>query len=54
MSNHALTFGTLAQEDTALLQPLYIVVGLLVFGLIFFWCHSPFSLPRPVKGSISS
>ena len=54
MSNHALTFGTLTQEDTALLQPLYIAVGLLVFGFIFFWCHSPFSLPRQVKGSTSS
>ena len=54
MSNHALTFGALTQEDTALLQPLYIAVGLLVFGCIFFWCHSPFALPRPVKGPISS
>ena len=54
MSNHTLTFGTLTQEDTALLQPLYVAVGLIVFGLIFFWCHSPFSLPRPVKGLIAS
>ena len=54
MSNHTLTFGTLTQEDTAILQPLCIAVGLIVFGLIFFWCHSPFSLPRQVKGSISS
>ena len=54
MSNHTLTFGTLTQEDTALLQPLYVAVGLIVFGLIFVWCHSPFSLPRQVKDSISS
>ena len=54
MSNHTFTFGALTQEDTAILQPLYIAVGLLVFGFIFFWCHSPFLLPRPAKGSISS
>ena len=54
MSNHTLTVGTLTSEDTALLQPLDIAVGLIVFGLIFFWCHSPFSLPRRVKGSIAS
>ena len=54
MSNHTLTVGALTSEDTALLQPLDIAVGLIVFGLIFFWCHSPFSLPRRVKGSIAS
>ena len=54
MSNHALNFGALTQENTAVLEPLYIAVGLIVFGLIFFWCHSPFSLQRKGKHSISA
>ena len=53
MSNYTLNAGAPIQEDTALLEPLYIAVGLVVFGLVFFWCHSPFSLQRKGRDSIS-
>lgn len=57
-----LDFGAIVEDDSLTLrdviaaftlEPLLIVVGFMIFGLIFFWCQTPFETQRRLKHAIA-